>query len=191
MSNSQDGRQQMTKSMVRCFGCGVSFPKGEGIPNRYGVASPECWQTFNELLAHERTLWGYPDIHRLVVDAYAVQHPQHAALQKQLGVSKRFQDASVQSVAMHLIALHFALVQRKPLQEISGLMGRILSKGASFPPLLPPKEPYLITVADAPRDESLQAYTEFAWQWAEGAWEAWSHSHGQVKMWIAQYLGGK
>lgn len=191
MIDSQEGRQQVAESIVRCWGCGAKFPKGDGVPNRYGVASGECWQAFNELLAHERTLWGYPDIHRLVVDAYAVQHPQNAEMQQMLGISKRFAEASVQSVAMHLIALHFALVERKPLKDISALMGRILSKDASFPPLLAPKEPGRLTVADAPKNESFEAYAEFAWQWAEGAWEAWSHSHGQVQMWISQYLGDK
>jgi len=171
-----------------CPGCGASFPKGDFAPNRYGVASPECWQAFNELLAQERMNWGYPEVHRLVVDAYSVQHPQNFELQKSLGISKRFIDASVQSVPVHLIALYLALREKKPLEKISASMDQILSKGATFEPLDSPDNLGEITIADAPDMSDYDTYSAFAWNWAKKAWGAWEHVHPQVKAWIQEYL---
>ena len=89
------------------------FAENESSSHRYGVASTGCWQAFNELLALERMMWGYPGVHRLIVDAYSVQHPQNHELQTKLGISQRFIDASIQFVAIHLIALYYALVEKK------------------------------------------------------------------------------
>lgn len=168
----------------KCPGCGAEFPPNESSPHRYGVASPGCWLAFNELLAHERLSWGYPDVHRLIVDAYSVQHPQNQELQKQLKISQRFIDASIQSVAIHLIALHFALVEKRKLPEISPLMDQILKKGTIFQPLTPPTDLGKITIADAPKTDNFEKYRAFAWAWAEEAWLAWSKEHSQVKPWI-------
>ncbi|GAB4229738.1 MAG: hypothetical protein Tsb0021_07630 [Chlamydiales bacterium] len=44
----------MNDKQIKCPGCGASFPEQDGAPHRYGVASSECWQAFNELLAKER-----------------------------------------------------------------------------------------------------------------------------------------
>jgi len=176
------------EKLTQCPGCSARFPKAEGAENRYGVASQECWAAFNQMLAHERNSWGYPDVHRLVVDAYGIQHPQNFELQKQLGIEQRFIDASVQSVAIHLIALHFAIVEKKELKTISRLMSRILSNGAKFPVLTPPDDLGAITVVDAPYGESLEEYSRFAWGWANDAWSAWSAYHPEVKRWIEKYL---
>ncbi|NGX26503.1 MAG: hypothetical protein K940chlam6_00426 [Chlamydiae bacterium] len=178
----------MNEKLIKCPGCGANFPNNESSPHRYGVASAGCWQAFNELLAHERMMWGYPDVHRLIVDAYSIQHPQNQELQKKLGISQRFIDASIQSVAVHLIALYFALTEKKKLNEISKLMDRILSKGAIFQALIPPKQLGKITIAYAPKGDSIEEYRDFAWKWAREAWTAWSQYHGQVEQWIDQYL---
>ncbi|GAB4229745.1 MAG: hypothetical protein Tsb0021_07640 [Chlamydiales bacterium] len=106
-------------------------------------------------------LWGYPDVHRLIVDAYSVQHPQNAELQQKLDISKRFIDPSVQSVAVHLIALHFAFVEKKKLADISKLMDRILSAGATFEPLDPPQNLGKLTISDAPTGDNLDIYRQY------------------------------
>ena len=109
--------------MVQCPGCKATCEKNsDNSPHRYGVAAPECWIAFNELLSFERNTWGYPPAHRLMVDAYSVQHPPNLALQKKLNISERFIDASIQSIAIHLIALHFAIVEKVDLVSISKKM---------------------------------------------------------------------
>jgi len=172
----------------KCPGCGVIFERGEGIENRYGVASPECWQAFNNLLAHERTQWNYPDVHRLIVDAYSVQHPQNFPLQKELGIAPRFIEASVQSVAIHLIALYFALGQKKELKEIAKLMGQVLSSGIELIPLIPPSSLGKLTIVDAPLTYSLEEYSAFAWKWAKDAYDSWSVHHPQIEAWVKKAL---
>ena len=174
--------------MTTCPGCGASFEEGDFAPQRYGVASPECWQAFNIMLAKENMNFGYPDVHRLVVDAYAVQHPQNFELQKKLGITKRFVEASIQSVAIHLIALYFALEEDQPLADIRHLMNQIIAVGAEFHPLEVPKSLGNLTILDAPGMQDFTAYEKFAWDWGETTWEAWAHAHGQVKEWILQYL---
>ncbi len=173
---------------ISCPGCGAIYPKTDEPTDRYGVSSPGCWAAFNELQAHERTLFGYPDIHRLIVDFYAVQHPPNLEIQRHLNISQRLIDASIQSVAVHLIALHFALVDKVELPKIAKLMGRILSAGADFPLLDPPEHRGKVTVADAPMDNDLEKYRDFAWLWAQEAWEAWSAHHPQIKAWVQQPL---
>jgi len=70
------------------------------------------------------------------------------------------------------------------LNEISSLMDRILSKGATFQALTPLAQLGKITIADAPRENNIDNYRDFAWQWVEEAWMAWSDYHDQVKAWI-------
>ena len=107
----------MSEKESICPGCGAIFPEGAFPPQRYGVASKECWQAFNTMLAKENMNFGYPEVHRLVVDAYAVQHPQNFELQKSLGISKRFVEASIQSIAVHLIALYISHLKRRGLLQ--------------------------------------------------------------------------
>lgn len=173
---------------IKCPGCGAMFKESDNSFHRYGVSSSGCWQAFNELLAHERNLWGYPDVHRLVVDAYSVQHPQNFVLQRSLNISQRFIDASVQSVAVHLIALYFALVEKKKLKEISKFMDQILKNGAIFETLSPPENLGKLTIADAPYTHDIDGYRDFAWSWAQETWSAWSQYHEQVKLWINLFL---
>lgn len=175
----------MNEKLEKCPGCGAEFPVSETSFHRYGVASSGCWQAFNELLAHERMMWGYPDVHRLMVDSYSVQHPQNLDLQRKLGISQRFIDASIQSMAVHLVGLHFALVEKRKLNEISKLMSQIIQKHAPFEILDRPDNLGEITIKDAPLTENINEYRDFAWKWAEIAWSSWSKYHEQVKMWAS------
>ena len=61
-----------------CPGCGVVLPEYDGPTHPYIGASAACWALYGELLAHEYAELGYPECHRLTVDAYAVQHPGSA-----------------------------------------------------------------------------------------------------------------
>ncbi|MCB1114696.1 MAG: hypothetical protein KDK62_08065 [Chlamydiia bacterium] len=175
----------MSTESKACPGCGAHFSKSDTSFHRYGVASSGCWQAFNELLAHERETWSYPEVHRLVIDAYSVQHPQNIELQNSLGISQRFVDASVQSVWIHLIGLYFALEEKRPLSEISKLMDQALKGGEGFEPLPPPKNRGKLTHREAPLTKDLEVYSRFAWKWAEDAWLAWSEHHDKIRQRVA------
>lgn len=122
-------RHTMTQQQKfrNCPGCKVILPYQEGPYNRYGINSPECWAAFTELLAQESEHYGYPPAHRLIVDAYAVQHPPHLEHQLALKIEKRLIDASIQSIVIHLIALYAAFEEQKELLAISRIMDRVLT----------------------------------------------------------------
>ena len=81
-------------SQCSCPGCAIVLPEIEGPTHAYIESSPACWAKYGEVLARE---YADPDlfakVHRMSVDAYAVQHPGRPSPQ------------SIQSVAVHLISL--------------------------------------------------------------------------------------
>lgn len=181
-----------------CPGCGVTLPVTDyPASNPYGVSSPECRQKSDEILVKEQQLFYYPGVHRLIVDSCAVQHPRRLALQQQLNISQRLQDASVQSVAIHLIGLYCALELKIPLPKIAGVMNTVLTNmnkaGATFPELEPPVNLGTIRVTDvhekffAKETFTLPEYEALAYAWAHAAWDAWKAHHKTIQKWYEQY----
>ena len=189
--------QQENKVRI-CPGCKTAFPYQEDLAvgnrsgDRYGVSSPECATMFHEVLAREGE-WahGYPAIHRLTVDAYAVQHPPHSKLQKELEISERFVSASIQSIAIHLIALYLAFEKKVDLQSIAPIMDRILANMSKqrieFEKLTPPEKLGNITIKDVRIATNFQEHSDLVWQWARDAWQAWSAHHETVRGWYKAY----
>ena len=171
-----------------CSGCKVTFSRNDNLPHqRYGVASPECWEIFCEVLGKEQTYFGYPEVHRLFIDAYSIQHPPHTHIQKELEISDRLINASKQSIGIHLVALYLAFDQKKKLSEIPAVMDCILSTGIKLEEYSfnPPDDLGLMTIADINKkfvqNLTLEEYEKLMWQWAEIAWQAWSMHHNAIK----------
>lgn len=78
------------------------------------------------MLAREYGSLGMPAVHRLTVDAYAVQHP---------GMPER---RSAQSVAVHLIGLHLLLDRGEAPQRVTALLGEVLQRLLELHWLTPP-----------------------------------------------------
>lgn len=178
----------------QCPGCKTEYQYQEGPIDRYGVMSPECLNTLNELLLKEGEYFGYPPAHRLIIDSNAVQHPPNIELQLTLGINQRFIDASNQSVFIHLIALYIALEKKVEPQNISKIMDKILSKGVSFEKLetiKAPKDLGTIKIVDIRKQLenqiTLPEYTNLAWDWARAAWNAWQSYHPIIKEWYEKY----
>ena len=146
--------------------------------------TPECWAAFNRLLAYEAEHFGYPEEHRLTVDAYGVQHPQNFELQKQLDIEERLIRASVQSVGRHLIGLYCAVEKKMPLLTISSVMGQVIKHGDKLELLTPGESMGEITIANFSPEFSEEEYKEFAWAWAQSGWNAWSDKHELVRSWV-------
>lgn len=155
----------------RCPACGLLLPPHDGPVHPYIGASPACWAQYGQLLACEYGPLGMPAVHRLTVDAYAVQHP---------GVLER---RSVQSVALHLIALHLVLDRGEAPQHVTGLLGRLLPRLPELRWLPPPQPNGTLTVRDVvtadPRDHA-RAVTA----WARDVWDAWTLHHPVVIAWL-------
>jgi hypothetical protein len=170
----------------KCPGCGTNYLYKEyPADNRYGIMSQECRAAFDELLAKESMNFGYPPAHRLVVDAYFAQHPPHVEIQKKLGIEKRFIDASVQSVVIHLIALYLAIEKKVELSSIAKHMAHVLDNinknSTPFFLLEPPTALGKVMIQNLICTTNIETYTQIAWQWANNVWDAWSIHHSYIK----------
>ncbi len=163
----------MTDFLIPCFSCGALVPNIEGPTHKYMLSSPGCWSTYGTLLARDYGEYGYPIVHRLSVDAYAVQHPGQPNRQ------------AIQSVAVHLIGLYYSLERGLPADQVTRAIVRATQFSERFTWLEPPKSMGPVTVADAANAESLEAYQRIAKEWASSAWEAWRAHQAQIRIWAA------
>ena len=163
----------MSTFLTNCFSCGALVPDIEGPTHKYMLSSPGCWSVYGTLLARDYGEYGYPAVHRLSVDAYAVQHP---------GKPER---RSIQSVAVHLIGLYHSLERGAPAAQVTRAIGRAAKFSDGFFWLEPPASLGKITVVHAADAEGLEQYQRAAREWARSAWEAWSAHHDQIRKWTA------
>lgn len=169
----------MKGSQERCPGCGdihlasLDLRKGR---HRYIGASSGCWETFGLVLAREYGEFGYPEVHRLTVDTYAVQHP---------GVSS---PKAIQSAAVHLIALYLSLVKKMPSKNVAAAMQKILAQKTKFNWLDPPSSMGTMTVKDVLVARDQQDHERIVSQWAMSVWEAWLAHHSTVENWCKERL---
>lgn len=153
---------------------------------------------FFDVLARESELYGYPPAHRLIIDAYAVQHPRSKEWQEKLNIKQRFVHASIQSIAIHLIALYVAIEKQIDLPSIAKVMDKILKnmgeRGETFQELKPPKNLGSIKINDVKeaffaRQCTLDEYSKLAWNWGQESWNAWKEHHDTVQKWYKEYSG--
>ena len=158
---------------VLCAGCGGLFPDLVGPTHRYMESSPGCWKTYGEVLAKEYQNYGFfLPVHRLSVDAYAVQHPGRPSPQ------------SAQSVAVHLIRLCLILEGDLPLEAANDAMLKAGEQSARFVWLTPPANLGDITVADVSRAGSDAKHLELVRAWAQSAWRACAPHHATIRAWL-------
>lgn len=188
--------EELISQTRQCPGCKVILPYDDyPASDRYGILSPECRKSFDEILVKESEYFGYPPVHRLIVDAYALQHPPCLQRQSALNISKRFIDASIQSIGIHLLALYCAFEQKKELRSIASVMGHILANMAArnevFENLQSPLNVGEIKVIDVRKAMealvTLEEYNKVAWDWAHSVWLAWAEHHDKVRQWYQQY----
>jgi hypothetical protein len=154
-----------------CFSCGALAPEIEGPTHKYLLSSPGCWALYGEVLARDYGEYDYPPVHRLVVDAYAVQHPGKPMRQ------------AVQSVAVHLIGLYLSLEKGMEAKQVTQAIGRATQFSEKFVWLNPPGSMGSITVADVVKIKTLEEYDRLGRDWARSAWEAWAVHHAQIRKW--------
>ncbi len=158
---------------VKCIGCGGHFSETDGPVQRYMESSSGCWAAFGEILAREYSNPAYYEVHRLSVDAYAVQHPGSPSRQ------------SIQSVGVHLIRLCLFLEQGLLVENANNAMLRAVKFKHNFVWLDPPISLGLLTVADVVKTKTAQAHKNSVRAWANSAWAAWSSHHDTIRTWLA------
>ena len=149
-----------------CTGCGLVLEGGTAA----------CQGLFQELIARDFSDVLYFAVHRLAVDAYALQHPERYG-------------RSAKSLAAHLTGVCCAM-EHDGSPEINAAVQRWLN-GRS--PISRPEVPAFrgaMTIADVLRAPDPAAHADAVRRWARSTWEAWSALHPLARRWIAEATRG-
>ena len=156
-----------------CPGCGVRLPETTGPRHSYMTCSPACWARYGELLAAQYSDPQRMAFHQLIVDTYAVQHPD--------GDDPR----AIQSVGIHLMTLCLFLEHDTDPAFGSQLHRRMVQRPI-FQQLMPPARRGELTMLSIPIAGGPQAARAAAYAWAAGTWTAWRAHHQTVRFWLAE-----
>jgi uncharacterized protein DUF5946 len=157
------------KALMPCPGCGAKFPGPVGTPHEYIGASAGCWSVYEEILAKEYGEYKYPDIHRLTVDAYSVQHPGAAGRR------------SSQSVWVHLAGMYLVLEAGLAGREATRTLQTVLKTKKEFEWLVPPQQNGSMTVLDVRKAGDLKNHIRVVESWARSIWASWRPYHPLVR----------
>jgi Family of unknown function (DUF5946) len=158
--------------MIKCMGCGGLFADIQGPTHRYLESSPGCWAAYGEVLAREYSDPAYYRIHRLTVDAYAVQHTGHPTPQ------------SIQSMAVHLISLCLVLERGVDVQRATAAMQEAVKAKGRFIWLTPPASLGTVNVAHVKAAHNAEEHEKLVHAWIRSAWDAWSPHHPTIREWL-------
>lgn len=109
-------------------------------------------------------------IHRLSVDAWAVQHPGDG--------SRR----AIQSVGLHLSRLMVQLDDGLSGEAANAAMLAFAARKAELPEL-PPRRHYTVTVADVVDAVEIAEHRAAIQHWAEATWSDWADQHAFIRQW--------
>ena len=151
--------------------CKGVFAEEGGPTHEYMQSTPGCWAAFGRVLAREYADQRYLPIHRLTVDAYAVQHP---------GVESR---QSIQSVGVHLVRLCLFHERQLTPERANDAMLAAAKHKATFHWLEPPRELGALTIADVDASTGAEAHMATVRCWAAQMWDVWSPHHATVRAW--------
>jgi hypothetical protein len=163
----------LNKSKITsCVGCGALLEEREGPTHRYMDSSPACWAIYGEVLAREYSNPDLLEIHRLSVDAYAVQHPGKES------------SSTINSAAIHLMRLCLLLEQGLDMRFANDAIQALASEKRSFHWLTPPSSVGSVTVVDLWKTQSVEEHRMIANAWAMSAWKAWAPHHETIRKWL-------
>ncbi len=173
---------QASSTSVICPGCGAALPPIDGPTHRYIGASAPCWAIHSALVnAGEPPMMPAPHLD-LIVDAYAAQHPGIPSPQ------------SIQSVAVHLLALYSVFVQgTDPANAVHvrarAVRGSIRSRRDRFTWLEPPNLHGGMTVAQIAAAPTPVERTELVKVYVEEVWARWAAHYAEtVAAWYAEFV---
>jgi hypothetical protein len=135
------------------------------------TSSAACWAAFGQVIEREYSNPQLMEVHRLTVDAWAVQHPGDG--------SRR----AVQSVAMHLGRLMVQLEDGTSGLSANAVMLALSANKATLPAVASPIR-FTMTVADVRNAVEPQAHRERVREWAASTWQDWSDQHDVVRNWV-------
>jgi len=160
-------------SLAPCPGCGALLEDRDSPTHRYLESSPACWVIYGEVLAREYSTPELMEIHRLSVDAYAVQHPGRESSQ------------TINSVAIHLMRLCLLLEQGLDMKHANDAITALADRRRSYHWLTPPSTMGAITVVDVWKTTSIEEHKRVVRDWSMSAWKAWFAHHATIRKWLA------
>ena len=149
------------ESAQRCSGCGAAIAGGDA----------GCEAAFREILARDFSDARFFRAHRLMVDAYALQHPDRYG-------------ASAKSLAAHLLGVGWSL-ERGGGDTVPGkAIRRWLDGNPGLERLEPPPARGTRTIAEARAATDPEAYARAVRDWARAVWAAYARSHAVAREWM-------
>ncbi|MFL0671069.1 MAG: DUF5946 family protein [Erythrobacter sp.] len=151
----------------KCFACGGSFVAVAGPTHEYMLSSPGCWNAYGEVLAREyESPMLFGAVHRLTVDAYALQHPGDASDRR-----------ARQSVWVHYAALYLSLRNNVDRARIPSVMQKLTLR--TFPALPPAPAQFGVTLEDVLAQGETN-HVSAVKAWADCALKAWAELEDQT-----------
>jgi hypothetical protein len=160
-----------TVSVLRCMWCKGTFPAEDGPTHEYMESTAGCWAAFGRVLTREYQDKRFFAVHRLTVDAYAVQHPGARSRQ------------SIQSVGVHLVRLCLFLEHGLAPERANDAMLVAAKHKAQYHWLEPPASLGEITVAGIEAATTVEEHLSLVRAWAGQMWQVWSPHHSVVRAW--------
>lgn len=162
-----------------CPGCGVDTePDQVPFPDYIGTTGG-CWRRYSETLALVSADRWDPATNRLMVDAYAAQHPGRPGRQAD------------QSVAVHLVGLLLVLEFRFEAGRATRVMDALLRKRRHYPRLERTPAPGEPTIKGFAGVEAPDQVTTLARRWASAVWESYATHRGAILAIAELGLGDK
>jgi hypothetical protein len=138
-----------------------------------------CQQLFDEVLAREFGDYRYAREHRLMVDAYSLQHPDEYM-------------RSAKSYAAHLTGAYVA-IECGSVAETNRAIRQWLdgSRSLQRPHQPAPGERGTLTILHVHVAADPEDHVRRVREWAESAWAAWRDYRVLAKQWTDEALGGR
>ena len=149
------------ESLRRCSGCGFAIAGG----------GAGCEAVFREILARDFSDARFFRAHRLMVDAYALQHPDRYG-------------ASAKSLAAHLLGVGWTLERGGGAAVPVEAIRRWLDGKRQIARLEPPAARGDRTIAEARAEADPEAYARAVRDWARDVWAAYARWHAVAREWM-------
>ena len=156
------GEMSQRDALSSCESCGAAAA---------GLAA--CRSLFDELLAREFGDYRYARLHRLMVDTYALQHPEEYM-------------RSAKSFAAHLTGM-CAAMETEDAAAINRAVQQWLNgpRQIERPADVPAGQRGAVTITYVHDTSEPDEYLQRIQEWARSTWSAWASHHALARGWIA------
>jgi uncharacterized protein DUF5946 len=169
MSPAVTNEPEVAEAMSTCPGCGLVALLDDGPCDPYGGSSPACWATFNAVTAKDYGEYQYPEVHRLIVDAYMSQHATFAT------------PAGRRSVVVHLVGLYLVLERGMKGEAVVRTLGQVFPDKRDVPSLVPKPLPGPMTIGSVHAAATFEDHDRRGRAWALSVWKAWAPHHEWIQ----------